>query len=333
MVILVTGAAGFIGFHLVKSLLTDGHEVIGIDNLNSYYELKLKLDRLNHLGIEYLDDFENDLYIRSSNSNFIFAKIDTTNKIHISELFERYKFNIIIHLAAQAGVRYSLENPDLYIQSNIVGFFNLIDGAKKSGIQRFIYASSSSVYGQSEKIILSETDNVDNPVSLYAASKKSNELLAHVYSSLYNIETIGLRFFTVYGPWGRPDMAPFLFTNSIIQGKPIDVFNHGFLKRDFTYIDDIILGIKSILNSKLEKRYNIFNIGNSSPVELLDFIKHLEDELKCKAKINFKEMQLGDVYSTFANIDALSKLTGYKPKTSIKEGVAKFIFWYINYYK
>ena len=332
--ILLTGAAGFIGYHVAKQLLEQGYQVIGLDNINNYYDIDLKQARINNL---------------SGQPNFVFEKIDIADKDKLNTFVELYKPSIVIHLAAQAGVRYSIENPTAYIESNLVGFANILEVARNFEIEHLIYASSSSVYGANKKIPFSESDSVDHPVSLYAATKKSNELMAHTYSNLYNIPTTGLRFFTVYGPWGRPDMAYFSFTKSIYEGKPINVFNNGNMERDFTYIDDIVEGIIRLIDKIPESHndwdyknpdpatsfapYRIFNIGNNQPVKLLDFISILEKLIGKEAKKNFLPMQPGDVRVTFANIDRLNKLTGFKPRTSIEEGLKKFIEWYKQYYK
>ena len=331
MKILVTGAAGFIGFHLVNRLVRH-YEVVGIDNINSYYDVNLKYSRLENCGI-------NKQYIQEHNSirstkwdNYSFAKIDIEDSIKINHLFYTNKFDVVIHLAAQAGVRYSLENPKSYIQSNITGYFNILEACKQFSVKKLLYASSSSVYGLSENERLSESDITDSPVSLYAATKKSNELMSYVYSNLYNFQTIGLRFFTVYGPWGRPDMAPFLFADAIINEKEINVFNNGEMQRDFTYIDDIIEGIFTIFKLDIVEKSTIFNIGNNKPVKLLHFIKCLQSELKIKPILKMKEMQPGDVKATWANIDKLISATSYEPRINIEQGVKEFIIWYKKYF-
>ena len=331
--ILLTGAAGFIGYHVAKQLLEQGYQVIGLDNINNYYDIDLKQARINNL---------------SGQPSFVFEKIDIADKDKLNTFVELYKPSIVIHLAAQAGVRYSIENPTAYIESNLVGFANILEIARNFEIEHLIYASSSSVYGANKKIPFSESDSVDHPVSLYAATKKSNELMAHTYSNLYNIPTTGLRFFTVYGPWGRPDMAYFSFTKSIYEGKPINVFNNGNMERDFTYIDDIVEGIIRLIDKIPESHndwdyknpdpatsfapYRIFNIGNNQPVKLLDFISILEKLIGKEAKKNFLPMQPGDVKTTYANIERLQKLTGFKPQTPLNEGLKKFVDWYKNYY-
>lgn len=332
MKILVTGAAGFIGFHTVKKCIENGHTVVGLDNLNSYYDTTLKFDRLKECGINGSPLIENELLQSEKWPDYRFIKLDLVNGENLLNLFKKENFQLVIHLAAQAGVRYSLEHPDVYIHSNVTGFFNILEACRHSSSSRLLYASSSSVYGMSENENLSINDRTDSPVSLYAATKKSNELMAHAYSHLFNINTVGLRFFTVYGPWGRPDMAPILFTNAITKNLPIKVFNNGNLQRDFTYIDDIVEGIYSLVDSPSDKKYKLFNIGNQSPVKLLDFIECIEKELQKKAQMQMLEMQPGDVYSTCADIHELVEATGYKPKTNIDEGVKHFIKWYKAYY-
>ena len=339
MSILVTGAAGFIGFHLCKKLLEKKFKVIGLDNLNSYYDQDLKKSR-----IKELNDFSN-----KNGLIFDFIKGDIVNNNQIKTIFEdnlksNTKITMVINLAAQAGVRYSIQNPSEYIQANIVGFSNIIEESKNYDVDHFIYASSSSVYGGNKKLPFSEKDQVDNPVSLYAATKKSNELIAHTYSHLFKLPTVGLRFFTVYGPWGRPDMALFKFINLILKDKPIQVFNYGKMVRDFTYIDDVIESIyllikKLIKNKKTYKNikdsapYKIFNIGNSKPTNLEDYIKAIELNLNKKAKIVYEDMQPGDVKATYANTESLENEINFKPNTSINVGIKKFISWYISYYK
>lgn len=338
MKILVTGAAGFIGFHLSKTLLDEGHEVVGLDNINDYYDVNLKYARLNELGIqkEKATNFYELVVSSSYENSFKFIRMNLEDKKELTNLFKEQQFDVVCNLAAQAGVRYSLENPDAYIQSNIVGFANVLECCRNFEIKHLVYASSSSVYGANKKIPFETSDNVDHPVSLYAATKKSNELMAHTYSHLYNIPTTGLRFFTVYGPWGRPDMAMFLFTDAIINDKPIKVFNYGNMERDFTYIDDIVEGIKRILNKptiKREKSYKIYNIGNNNSVKLLDFITEIESNIGTISEKQMLPIQPGDVEKTWANVDALINDYKYQPKTSIKIGVKKFIDWYLNYNK
>jgi len=313
--ILVTGCAGFIGYHLCKSFLNDNYEVLGIDSVNDYYDINLKLARINKLR---------------KNKNFTFNKLDITNKEKLSKSFIKFQPKIVVHLAAQAGVRYSIINPYAYMDSNLFGFLNLIELCRHNNIDGFIYASSSSVYGKNKKIPFSEEDRVDSPMSLYAATKRSNELIAFSYSDLYGLKTTGLRFFTAYGPWGRPDMAMFLFTKNIINRKPIDVYNNGNMKRDFTYIDDIVSGIRSSIDHNYD--CEIFNIGNNKSENLLDMISIIEKELNIKSIINFKPMQKGDVVENFSNIEKSTKMLGYKPSTSINKGIPLFIDWYKKYY-
>ena len=334
MKILITGAAGFIGFHLCKKLINLGYQVYGIDNLNSYYDVRLKIDRLRELGIDISSEhFLRQIENQSTFSNFRFWQIDLVDEHKLDSLFLKEQFVVVVNLAAQAGVRYSIDNPKVYVQSNIVGFINILEACRQHKIKHFIYASSSSVYGNQEKVPFSERDNVDHPISLYAATKKSNELIAHVYSHLYELKTTGLRFFTVYGPWGRPDMAPFLFTKAILNETPIKVFNNGDLMRDFTFVDDIVEGVFNVVND-LDRinKYKIFNIGNNKPVKLLDFIHTLEDVCNKKANLEFYPMQAGDVYQTYADISSLSEDFGYKPSTDIKKGLVFFVNWYRKYY-
>ena len=334
--ILVTGTAGFIGFHLTMKLVKIGHKVIGIDNINDYYETKLKFDRLKQLGFKkpQVQKFNQICKSDKFNENLIFVRTNLEDESNLKKLFQKFNFDIVCNLAAQAGVRYSISNPKAYVDSNIVGFLNILECCRHFSVKKLVYASSSSVYGMSEKIPFNENLQIDKPVSLYAASKKSNELMAYTYSHLYNIETIGLRFFTVYGPWGRPDMALFLFTDAIINNRPIDVFNNGLLSRDFTYIDDIVLGIEKVIlsNSKDENIYRIYNIGNGKPVKLLDFIQSIEKELGLVAKKNMKPMQLGDVYKTYSNTEKLKMDYNYDPSTEIHDGIKSFIGWFKKYY-
>ena len=328
MKILVTGAAGFIGSHLTKRLCADGHDVIGIDNLNDYYDVSLKEARLSEL--ENLE-------------TFLFIKMDISDRAAMEGLFGKHKFERVVNVAAQAGVRYSLENPHAYIQSNIVGFMNVLECCRYAKVPHLIYASSSSIYGSNTKLPFSVSDNVDHPISLYAATKKADELMAHTYSHLYGLPTTGLRFFTVYGPWGRPDMALFKFTKAILSGEPIDVYNEGHMKRDFTYIDDIVEGVVRVMDfipgsnesrvTDHESRfYHLYNIGNNSPVELMDFVRAVEKELGCDAKINYLPMQPGDVPETYADVDDLIRDVDFKPSTTVQEGIHKFVEWYRNYY-
>tara|TARA_Y100001954_G_C15793349_1_gene596280 strand:- start:1279 stop:2292 length:1014 start_codon:yes stop_codon:yes gene_type:complete len=337
MKILVTGAAGFIGFHLCEALITKGFDVVGLDNINHYYDINLKYARLKQLGIDrYKANVYNNLVVSESYGNQMqFIRLNLEDRDYLPNLFKESKFDLVCNLAAQAGVRYSIENPAAYIDSNINGFLNILECCRHHNVRRLVYASSSSVYGNSENYPYSESENVDKPISLYAATKKSNELMAYTYSHLYSFETIGLRFFTVYGPWGRPDMAMFLFTDAIINKNPVLVFNNGNLYRDFTYIDDIIVGIKNTLleKSKNPSIYKIYNIGNSKPVKLLDFIDSIEKNLSIKAKKKMLPMQAGDVNKTWADVSRLQKDYNYEPNTSVDEGVEKFIKWFKSYYK
>ena len=340
MKILVTGAAGFIGFYVSKVLLDKGHQVVGLDNVNDYYDVNLKYARLKELGINKKDASRfNNLCSSADNHNFSFIKMNLEDRLELPKLFENQKFDIVCNLAAQAGVRYSLENPESYIDSNMVGFLNILECCRNYNIKHLVYASSSSVYGLNKKIPFSTDDNVDHPISLYAATKKSNELMAYTYSHLFKIPTTGLRFFTVYGPWGRPDMAMFLFTDAISNNRPIKVFNHGNMERDFTYIDDIVEGVVRIIEKQPDERirnkelYKLYNIGNNNSVKLLDFIKEIELNLGKESKKDMLPMQPGDVERTWANVDELIKDYNYSPNTSIKEGVKAFIDWFKLYYK
>lgn len=331
MVILVTGAAGFIGFHLSKKLVDLGHQVVGLDNINGYYDINLKMARLQQLGVT--DVFENKISKSQTHpDHFHFIKMNLEDQLHLPLLFSQYSFDAVCNLAAQAGVRYSIENPMVYVESNIVGFINLLECMRNSGVPKLVYASSSSVYGNSKSIPFSTDDSVDAPISLYAATKKSNELMAHTYSHLFGIQCIGLRFFTVYGPWGRPDMAMFLFTQAILEGKPIQVFNSGELYRDFTYIDDIVDGVvTTVTDTQMTQKYALYNIGNSQPIKLVDFIEAIE---RCTGKIANKvmtPMQLGDVERTWADVTPLQKDFGYSPNTSIEKGIKEFVDWYRKY--
>ena len=332
--VLVTGAAGFIGFHLTQRLLERGDEVVGIDNLSDYYDVTLKKNRLVQL---------------QSRSGFSFHQLDLIDRENIAKLFAEGRFNVVVNMAAQAGVRYSLKNPQAYIDSNLVGFVNVLEGCRHTSVKHLIFASSSSVYGANTKTPFSVHDNVDHPVSLYAATKKANELMAHSYSHLYGLPTSGLRFFTVYGPWGRPDMALFLFTKAILAGQPIDVFNYGKMQRDFTYIDDIIEGVVRVMDKIPEPNsswsgeapdpgssnapYRIYNIGNNNPIQLMQFIEVLEDCLGVTAQKNLLPLQPGDVPVTYADIDDLVRDVGFKPSTPIDVGIKEFLKWYRNYYK
>lgn len=341
MKILVTGAAGFIGFHLCKRLLNLGYEVVGLDNINDYYDVELKYARLLQLGIdkESSSIFNNFCKSKTDESSFQFIRMNLEDRTSLPKLFNDNKFDIVCNLAAQAGVRYSIENPETYIDSNVVGYLNILECSRNFNIKHLVYASSSSVYGLNKEIPFKTTDIVDSPISLYAATKKSNELMAHTYSHLFQIPTTGLRFFTVYGPWGRPDMAMFLFTDAIINGRPIKVFNYGEMERDFTYISDIINGITKIiekpLSSRVEKKefYKIYNIGNNNSVKLLDFITEIEKNLNKKALKKMLPIQAGDVECTWANVDRLIKDYDYSPSIDINIGVKSFIKWYKEYYK
>ncbi|HLS30413.1 MAG TPA: GDP-mannose 4,6-dehydratase [Flavobacteriaceae bacterium] len=331
--VLVTGCAGFIGYHLCLKLLNEGYRVIGLDNLNDYYSVQLKRDRLKELGIKNSEEIKyNKLYSSDVFEHFQFVKLDLADREELLNLFKTFSFSKVFNLAAQAGVRYSLENPFAYADSNIIGFLNLLESMRHHQVRKLIYASSSSVYGNNQKIPFSELDKVKEPISVYAASKITNELLAYTYSHLYGIQTIGLRFFTVYGPWGRPDMAIYLFSKDIMEDKPIKVFNYGNLSRDFTYIDDIIQGLMQILKKDLpEKAYRIYNIGNSKPVSLMDFIAAVEQAVGKKAKKEMLPMQKGDVSTTWADTTKLQKDFDYKPQTDLQEGVNSFIEWLKEY--
>lgn len=331
MHILVTGAAGFIGFHLCRALLANGHTVVGIDNINSYYSTSLKFGRLMELGIAEYDIEEGKTVESSRYSGFTFIKCSLEDNAALESVFAANSFDKVCNLAAQAGVRYSFENPSAYIQSNVVGFGNIIALSHKYRVKHFVYASSSSVYGNSQKVPFEETDRVDSPQSIYAASKKANELMANVYSSQLGLPTTGLRFFTVYGPWGRPDMAPFLFLKSILEGKSIKVFNNGNLSRDFSYIDDIVTGVVKILEG--EPAGAVYNIGNSSPVELMEFISTIERVAGKEAIKEFAPMQQGDVYTTYASTKAIERDYGFRPNTPLQYGIEQFYNWYINFYR
>ena len=331
--VLVTGAAGFIGSHLAHRLLDRGDEVVGVDNLNDYYDVRLKQDRLARL---------------TSRENFSCHRLDVADRSGMESVFAESKVDRVVHLAAQAGVRYSIENPHAYVDSNLVGFVNVLEGCRHNGIEHLAYASSSSVYGSNRTVPFSVHHNVDHPISLYAATKKANELMAHTYSHLYGLPTTGLRFFTVYGPWGRPDMALFLFTEAILAGRPIDVFNNGQMRRDFTFVDDIVEGVVRVLDRTAapddtwqatspdpagsSAPYRVYNIGNNEPVELMHLIETIENCLGMTAKKNMMPMQPGDVPETHADIDDLERDTGFRPSTSIEEGVGRFVEWYRAYY-
>ena len=333
MKILVTGAAGFIGFHVSKSLLEKEHEVIGLDNINDYYDVSLKYGRLEELGIEREKVTEGKLIPSIKFNKFKFVKADIVNLSFLEGLFEKEKFDKVIHLAAQAGVRYSIENPHAYVQSNIVGFVNIMECCRYNNINHLVYASSSSVYGNASKVPFSEDDRIDHPVSLYAATKKSNELMAHTYSYLYKLPTTGLRFFTVYGPWGRPDMAPMLFANAIMKGEPIKIFNNGDLERDFTYIDDIVEGVIRVTDTipygdEKPPFYRVLNIGNSKPVKLMDFISIMEKTIGKKAIKEMFPMQPGDVKRTYADVNLLRRLVDVKKNTELFYGIECFVRWF-----
>tara|TARA_B100001971_G_scaffold205438_1_gene222896 strand:- start:303 stop:1313 length:1011 start_codon:yes stop_codon:yes gene_type:complete len=332
--ILVTGATGFIGFHLCKSLLEDEYEVLGIDNINDYYDVNLKYARLKELGISTSSITTNSSPIKhipsSIYKNYSFFKLDIADRDSITQLFQSFNPNMVVNLAAQAGVRYSIENPYAYMNSNLVGFLNIIELCRHNNVEGFIYASSSSVYGGNKKIPFSVDDRVDNPISFYGASKKSNELIANAYSHLYGLNTTGLRYFTVYGPWGRPDMAMFIFTKKILAGEPIPVFNNGKMKRDFTYIDDIISGTRAAIDKNY--KCEVFNLGNHKSEQLMDVVSLIEQNLGKKAEIEFLPMQSGDVPESFADIEKSIEKLSFKPQTSIKGGIPNFINWYKQYY-
>ena len=334
MKILVTGAAGFIGFHTCLKLVNQGHEVYGIDNINDYYDPKLKFDRLNELGFNEVESklFKNEVQSAKFNS-LRFSRIDLVDYESIDNLFKQEQFEVVCNLAAQAGVRYSIENPKAYIDSNISGFLNILEGCRKHKVKHLVYASSSSVYGENKKVPFETTDNVDYPISLYAATKKSNELMAHTYGHLYGFKTTGLRFFTVYGPWGRPDMAYYLFADAISKNEPIKVFNNGDMERDFTYIDDIVNGVTKIIEKNIDSRehYKIYNIGNNKTESLQNFIATIEKAIGKKAIKEMYPMQQGDVPRTFADVDELIKDYKYSPSTDIKSGIDDFIRWHKNY--
>lgn len=335
MKILVTGSAGFIGFHVVEKLMDLGFEVVGLDNINDYYDVNLKYARLKISGILEESIEYNKIIASSKYAGYKFIKLDLNDHDGIDNLFQSQQFDLVCNFAAQAGVRYSLENPRAYINSNVSGFLNILEACRNNNVHRLVYASSSSVYGLNKKQPFSTDDNVDNPISLYAATKKSNELMAHCYSHLFGISTIGLRFFTVYGPWGRPDMAPILFASAINEGRSIKVFNYGDLERDFTYIDDIVDGIIRIIKNFPSNitTYKLYNIGNNRPVKLNKFIQLIEANIGKDAVKELLPMQQGDVYSTYADIEPLTKDYGYTPLTNIEEGINKFITWFNEFYK
>ncbi len=336
-VVLVTGAAGFIGYHLCESLLKLGHRVLGLDNINDYYDVNLKYARLQQLGIDRKEAevFQQITASSIHGEKMQFVRMNLEDKKELPILFEKYSFDTVCNLAAQVGVRYSIKKPQAYIDSNINGFINVLECCRDYGIKRLVYASSSSIYGNSSDVPFSENANVDHPISIYAATKKSNELMAHTYSHLFNIETIGLRFFTVYGPWGRPDMAMFLFTDAIINKKPIKVFNHGNLSRDFTYVSDIVQGVVNaiLIDSKNDQLFKLYNVGNGKAVQLMDFIKAIENELEISAIKEMLPMQAGDVNETWASTELLQRDYNYKLKVDIEEGISNFIKWYQSYFK
>ena len=331
--ILVTGAAGFIGFSLAKALVQNKqYEVVGYDNINNYYDPQLKYDRLQQLGIDRSSLRQGEVMPSEQYANFQFIQLDLENLTGMQSLFATENFDIVVHLAAQAGVRHSLRNPHVYVSSNVGGFVNMLECCKNHKIKHLVYASSSSVYGLDSKIPFSETEPTNHPVSLYAATKRANELMAYTYHHLYRLPVTGLRFFTVYGPWGRPDMSPMLFAKAIKDGKPIKVFNHGKMRRDFTYIDDIVDGIVKVTEAQPTGN-SIYNIGNSRPVELMDFIELMEKSIGKEAIKELLPMQPGDVYETYADTSALTAATGYHPTTPLEEGIPKFLEWYLSYYK
>ena len=333
--VFITGVAGFIGYHLAEKLIEKNIKVVGIDNINDYYTVQLKYDRLKELGInqEFASNFDQKVLSSKHEEKMIFYRMNLEDKESLAQLFKTYSFDAVVNLAAQAGVRYSIENPDAYGQSNLVGFLNILECCRNYNVKKLLYASSSSIYGNSSDVPFSTNQNVDHPISLYAATKKANELMAHAYSHLYDFQTIGLRFFTVYGPWGRPDMAMFLFTDAILNHQPLKVFNHGDLSRDFTYIDDIIQGIDKILEDKnTNEKYQLYNIGNSKPVQLMDFIKEVEHSTGEKAILEMYPMQAGDVNQTWADVQELKDKFGYNPHYPVDKGVYNFVQWYRKYY-
>jgi UDP-glucuronate 4-epimerase len=348
MKILVTGAAGFIGFHLVNRLAAQGHEVVGLDNLIAYYDVTLKYNRLKACGIDTGAITENVFLQSETYEKYRFIKLDLADRERMERLFKQEQFDMVVNLAAQAGVRYSLENPHVYISSNITGFLNVLEGCRHNQVKHLVFATSSSVYGESKQIPFNTADPTNHPVSIYAATKKSNEMLAHSYSHLFNLPTTGLRFFTVYGPWGRPDMAYFIFVNKILKGETIKVFNHGNMSRDFTFVDDIVEGVIRTMNKppqgdpdwspenphtgSAKVPYKIYNIGNNAPVSLMEFIETIEQELGIVAEKEMLPMQPGDVPITYADVNDLIDKMGYKPSTSLKEGIKQFVSWYKAYY-
>lgn len=346
--VLITGTAGFIGFHLTRKLSKEGYDVLGVDNISGYYDISLKLARLKELGFKESEIFEGNVIESESIDNLKFVKADLVDYHTLEKLFDRYRFDIVINMAAQAGVRYSVENPQVYIDANIQGFINILELCRKYPVDHLVFASSSSVYGSNEEMPFSVHHHTDHPLSLYAATKKSNEMMAHSYSHLYNIPTTGLRFFTVYGPWGRPDMALFLFSDAIVKGKPIKVFNSGEMARDFTYIDDVVDGVICVINKAAQPNpsfdpgnpdpstsrapYRIYNIGKNEPVKLTEFIVALEDEFGIEAKKEFLPMQKGDVLNTYADVSELKEHFNFTPNTNIKVGIREFVKWYRQFY-
>jgi UDP-glucuronate 4-epimerase len=349
MKVLITGTAGFIGFHLANKLIARGDEVVGLDCISDYYDPNVKYGRLDYAGIDQKDIKYNKLAQSSKKANYRFIKLQLEDKDNLDNLFELEQFDSVCNLAAQAGVRYSIENPMAYIDANIIGFINILESCRNNGVKNLSYASSSSVYGLNESYPFSTSDNVDHPISLYAATKKSNELMAHTYSHLYGISTTGLRFFTVYGPWGRPDMALFLFTKAALEGRAINVFNYGEMLRDFTYVDDIVEGVTRIIDNPAQPNpewsgkqpdpstssspYKIYNIGNNDPVKLVDFIEAIENALGKKIQKNMMPLQAGDVPATYANVDDLVRDLDYKPSTSVQKGIDNFVAWYREFFK
>jgi|TARA_Y100000991_G_scaffold211759_1_gene194799 UDP-glucuronate 4-epimerase len=349
MKILITGTAGFIGFHLANKLIARGDEVIGLDCINDYYDPNVKYGRLDYAGIDQKDIQYNKLTQSSKKANYRFIKLQLEDKDNLDNLFELEQFDSVCNLAAQAGVRYSIENPMAYIDSNVIGFINILESCRNHGVKNLSYASSSSVYGLNESYPFSTSDNVDHPMSIYAATKKSNELMAHTYSHLFGISTTGIRFFTVYGPWGRPDMALFLFTKAALEGRSIDVFNYGEMLRDFTYVDDIVEGVTRIIDNPAQTNsewsgkqpdpstssspHKIYNIGNNDPVKLMDFIEAIENALGKKIQKNMMPLQAGDVPATYANVDDLVRDLDYKPSTSVQKGIDNFVTWYREFFK
>ena len=349
MKVLITGTAGFIGFHLANKLIARGDEVIGLDCINDYYDPNVKYGRLDYAGIDQKDIQYNKLTQSSKKANYRFIKLQLEDKDNLDNLFELEQFDSVCNLAAQAGVRYSIENPMAYIDSNVIGFINILESCRNHGVKNLSYASSSSVYGLNESYPFSTSDNVDHPMSIYAATKKSNELMAHTYSHLFGISTTGIRFFTVYGPWGRPDMALFLFTKAALEGRSIDVFNYGEMLRDFTYVDDIVEGVTRIIDNPAQTNsewsgkqpdpstssspHKIYNIGNNDPVKLMDFIEAIENALGKKIQKNMMPLQAGDVPATYANVDDLVRDLDYKPSTSVQKGIDNFVTWYREFFK